>query len=154
MFAYFFPTAADQPRLIVISSNGIGAQGHADLPWCLKPVYGWLLKEPHADKEEMERQINTCAGIQHVDFNPNGENKGILDNVIIVRPALLTNGEKKGTQAGNRLLGAWTISRKDVAEFIVSECVQKDSRWRGSGVTIAGWGGRGPESVNWADTDS
>ena len=149
MFTTLFPTASKQPRLIVISSNGLGAQGYADLPWLLKPVYGWLLREPHTDKEKMERQINTWAGIQHVDFNPNGEDKGKLGNVIIVRPALLTNGGGRGTQAGNRLLGAWTISRDDVAEFIVSECIQEDSCWKGRGVTVASRGINSDTYISW-----
>jgi len=140
VFTSCFPNPTTQPRLIIISSNGLGAQGHADLPWLLKPLYGWLLKEPHADKEEMERQINTGAGIQHVDFNPMGDDKGMLGNVVIVRPALLTNGEARGLQSvssGKRLPSAWTISRKDVGLFIATNCVQPDSPWRGSGVTIA-----------------
>jgi len=140
IFTSFFPNLATQPRLVVISSNGLGAQGHADLPLTLKPLYGWLLKEPHADKEEMERQVNTAAGITHVDFNPTGEDKGTLGNVVIVRPALLTNGEAKGLQtvnSGKRLFGAYTISRKDVGNFITSECLQPDSPWKGCGVTVA-----------------
>lgn len=140
VFTSYFPDVATQPRLVIISSNGLGAQGHADLPCLLKPLYGWLLKEPHADKEEMERQVNSGAGIKHDDFNPTGENEGKLGNVIIVRPGLLTYGEAKGLDAvnsGQRLPGAWTISRKDVGAFIAAECVQPDSRWKGCGVTVA-----------------
>ena len=88
----------------------------------------------------MERQINTGAGIEHVDFNPTGEDKGMLGNVIIVRPALLTNGEARGLESvnsGKTLPCAWTISRKDVGLFIATNCVQPDSPWRGSGVTVA-----------------
>ena len=88
----------------------------------------------------MERLVNTGAGIQHVDFNPTGENQGILGNVVIVRPALLTDGVAKGTEAlrkGDRVTGAWTVSRKDVGLFIATECVEADSRWRGVGVTVA-----------------
>ncbi|KAF8425236.1 hypothetical protein EV426DRAFT_636640 [Tirmania nivea] len=82
-------------------------------------------KELHADKEEMERLINTRAGIQHVNFNQTGENQGILGNVVIVRPALLTDGVAKGSEAlrkGDRVTGAWMVSRNDA-----------DSHWRGVG---------------------
>ncbi|KAF8470823.1 hypothetical protein BDZ91DRAFT_551310 [Kalaharituber pfeilii] len=142
IFVERFPDPTTQPRLVVISSNGLGHQGHSDLPWLLKPLYGWLLKEPHADKEEMERLVNIGAGIKHVDFNPLGvqDTKLQLGNVVIVRPALLTEGIEKGTaniREGERLSGAWTVSRKDVGAFIAKECALPDSQWRNKGVTIA-----------------
>lgn len=140
VFTSIFPNPSNQPRLVVISSSGLGAQGHSDLPMLLKPLYGWLLKDPHADKGEMERLVHAAAGIQHDDFNPTGENQGSLGNVVIIRPALLTDGVAKGTGAlkkGDRVPGAWTISRKDVGLFIATECADVDSQWKGRGVTIS-----------------
>lgn len=75
-----------------------------------------------------------------MDFNPSGEDRGILGNVVIVRPALLTEGVAKGVDSlrkGDRLSGAWTISRRDVGIFIAKECASADSAWKGKGVTIA-----------------
>lgn len=123
----------------MISSNGLGDQGHADLPLTLKPLYGWLLKEPHEDKVEMEKEVHAAAGIQHVDFNPDGNNEGRLGNVVIVRPALLTDGVAKGEEgavrAGERLEKCWTVSRKDVGWFVAGECLTGD-KWKNKGVTI------------------
>ncbi|CAZ81836.1 unnamed protein product [Tuber melanosporum] len=139
IFTEFYPTPATQPRLVVISSNGLGPQGHADLPLALKPLYGWLLKEPHEDKEEMEREVHAAAGIRHVDFNPDGKNEGRLGNVVIVRPALLTDGVAKGEEgavrAGERLERCWTVSRKDVGWFVAGQCLTGD-QWRNKGVTV------------------
>ncbi|KAJ3279312.1 hypothetical protein HK104_001576 [Borealophlyctis nickersoniae] len=56
-----------QPRFILISSNGLGKIGHSELPMALKPLYGWLLKEPHADKEVMEYLVFRAAGKAHPD---------------------------------------------------------------------------------------
>ncbi|KAE8209631.1 hypothetical protein CF326_g10085, partial [Tilletia indica] len=40
-----------QPRIVVITSNGIGPYAHAKVPFMLKGMYSWMLDEPHADKE-------------------------------------------------------------------------------------------------------
>lgn len=88
----------------------------------------------------MEKLINTGAGMHHVDFNPKDEDRGLVGNVIIVRPAFLTDGEAKGVEnlrKGERVPGAWTISRKDIGLFITKECLDADSKWRCRGVTVS-----------------
>lgn len=138
VFIRRYPDPAAQPRLVVVSSNGLGAQGHRDLPCSLKPLYGWILKEPHEDKEEMERMVNSYAGIQHVDFNPNPEGERKLGSVVVVRPSFLADGERKGgVRAGERLEGAWTIKRKDVGWWIVEECMPGNDKWRNKGVSVS-----------------
>lgn len=103
----------------------------------MKPMYSWLLKEPHADKEDMERLVNSYAGIQHVDFNPTpGEVK--LGNVVIVRPSLLVDGPVKGkVRAGESLEGAWTVQRSDVGRFIAVECGPGVDTWRNKGIVVS-----------------
>ena len=43
-------------RLIIVSSMGLG-KSHQDLPLLLKPVYGWLLHNPHQNKEVNEFRL-------------------------------------------------------------------------------------------------
>lgn len=135
VYPEFFPPPA-HPRLVVISSSGLGHQGFADLPWLLKPLYGWLLQGVHADKEEMEKLVHSAAGMQHVDFNPQGSGGGVLEDVVIVRPAFLTNGERVtgGVRAGERLV-ALTVRRTDVGGFVVEKCLRGDE-FKNRGVTI------------------
>jgi len=45
-----------QPKLVVISSNGLTDAGHASLPLLIKPLYSVLLGSPHTDKLVMERE--------------------------------------------------------------------------------------------------
>ena len=81
----------------------------------------------------MERYIHK-VGIK----NDIKKTTGSLGNVVIVRPALLTNGKERGldsVRCRERFPDAWTISRKDVGLFIVTDCV--DDTWKGVGVTIA-----------------
>ncbi|KAH0607927.1 uncharacterized protein H6S33_001979 [Morchella sextelata] len=137
VFTRLYPDPSNQPRLVVISSSGIGPKGHKELPFAMKPMYSWLLKEPHADKEDMERLVNSYAGIQHVDFNPTpGEVK--LGNVVIVRPSLLVDGPVKGkVRAGESLEGAWTVQRSDVGRFIAVECGPGVDTWRNKGIVVS-----------------
>ena len=47
-----------QPKLVVISSNGLTDASHDSLPFLLKPLYSYGLRGPHADKLIMERESN------------------------------------------------------------------------------------------------
>src|SRR5215470_5804929 len=50
-----YPTdISPQPKLVVISSNGLTDAGHAALPFVIKPLFSIALKSPHADKLVME----------------------------------------------------------------------------------------------------
>lgn len=72
---------------------------------------------------------------------------GTLKQVLIVKPALFTDGEcvaEKGRKEGKepyRLsegeIGGWTISRKDVAHFIVDVVLNKWDEFSGKRVSIA-----------------
>lgn len=52
---------------------------------------------------------------------------GTLKKILVVRPALLMDGERKAGKKGKDIgykvseqeLGGWTVSRKDVAHFVV-----------------------------------
>lgn len=78
---------------------------------------------------------------------------GTVQNVVVVRPALLTDGICRADQEKKRrtgyphgeqytveegdLKGRWTISRKDVAHFVVERVIKEWNDWEGKRVSIA-----------------
>ncbi|KAJ1018525.1 hypothetical protein NDA16_004807 [Ustilago loliicola] len=134
-----------QPRLVVISSNGLGKQGYSYLPYVMRPLYGYLLHEPHLDKEQMESHLYRLAGLQSEDFNPTPDpllqQQPKIKQLVIVRPALLVNGDATKTfRAEESLQGAYTIRRSDVGHFVYSSVLggPKDKgQYVGKAVTLA-----------------
>jgi len=103
------------PVVVAASSTGI-LSSKALLPLAWKPLYHWLLHGPHEDKIVME---NVISG-EYVD-----------DKWILIRGALYNDGAKTGKyRAGEREIG-YFISRRDVADFIVKECINGDEKWLG-----------------------
>ncbi|KAF9256218.1 hypothetical protein L218DRAFT_1081479 [Marasmius fiardii PR-910] len=181
------PQSQPQPKIITISSNGLTKISHQALPLALKPVYGWLLALPHKDKLGVERVIHHCAGWEwntKEDGEPDEEilpsnwtltpglpAPGTLKNILVVRPAFLTDGEcqaekqqekvqekfkeaqekmaKKGIKfdgtvskeayrtSEGELSGGWTVSRRDVAHFIVAKALNDWESYAGKIITIA-----------------
>ena len=139
-----------RPNFIVISSAGLTHAGHERLPWQLKPLYRYLLTVPHADKCGAEAVLAHCAGWTWDERdNPGTEvldrdwkasrdlpGPGTVQNVVVVRPALLTDGICRADQEKKRhtgeqytveegdLRGRWTISRRDVAHFVVERVIR------------------------------
>ncbi|KAJ7739839.1 hypothetical protein B0H16DRAFT_1664528 [Mycena metata] len=143
--------SAPPPRIIALSSTGIGPAAHKALPLLIKPLYS-VLTIPHYDKAGMEQALAHVAGWP---LDPNhgeprveilGENwterlpaPGTLkDRVLVVRAALLTDGKcmgdevkAKGTgkapyRVSHDELGVYTISRKDTAHFVVDALARWD----------------------------
>ncbi|RPD58980.1 hypothetical protein L226DRAFT_510763 [Lentinus tigrinus ALCF2SS1-7] len=151
-----------QPRFVVITSNGITSESHAAIPLALKPLYGVLLVAPHADKLGAERLLAHCGGfrwsskdVPSTKILPEGwqstpglPGTGVLKHLVIIRPALLTDGECRGdedeksgkapyrTKRDGDLKDSYRVSRKDVAHFVVREVLSNWSQWEGSGVVI------------------
>ncbi|RDB18788.1 hypothetical protein Hypma_014592 [Hypsizygus marmoreus] len=164
------PQQQPAPKLITISSTGLTRTSHASLPLPLKPLYGYFLAVPHKDKVGAERVIAHCAGW---DWNTKDDGEpgddvmggsewkereglpapGTLKRILVVRPALLTDGEcaaekevegKKGKGKGKppyrvseEELGRWTISRKDVAHFVFDAALNRWDEFEGKRVSIA-----------------
>jgi hypothetical protein len=71
--------------------------------------------------------------------------KGGLTQIVIIRPALLIDGEcradKKSKDAyrvsENHFNNGWTISRKDVGHFVVEGAIKKWYEYEGNIVNIA-----------------
>ncbi|KAH7904801.1 hypothetical protein BJ138DRAFT_1119072 [Hygrophoropsis aurantiaca] len=148
------------PKIITISSTGLTRVSHATLPLPLKPVYGYLLTVPHKDKCGAEQVIAHCAGWSWDKADSPGSEvmgdrweervpaRGLLKDIVVVRPALLTDGDccaekagKNGSMAYRAQEGdmkkSWTISRKDVAHFLVEGVVKNWNEWVGKCVSVA-----------------
>jgi len=140
------------PKLILLSSVGMTKRGHAALPVLLKPLYGFL-RTPHADKVGLEAAAAYAAGWTWTDqpsvgILPEGwksrlPEPGFEKHVLIVRAALLTDGKCKADKLGNAAyraseeeLGGYTVSRKDVAHFIVEQALTEWEKFEGKAINV------------------
>jgi hypothetical protein len=156
-------TNRSPPRMIVISSIGLTPSTHQSLPLLLRPMYSYLLAVPHKDKIGAERLLWHCAGKERpADVPEPGEEImgsdwvhreglpefGSFANMLTVRPALLTDGEckadkmqasgeKKPYRVAGEDLSGYTVSRKDVAHFIVEDALKNWDQYRNTTVAIA-----------------
>ncbi|RDX54062.1 hypothetical protein OH76DRAFT_1398354 [Lentinus brumalis] len=152
-----------QPRFVVITSMGITSESHAALPFALKHFYGLLLVSPHTDKLGAERLLAHCAGLtwsskdepskkvlpEGWQSTPGLPREGELKHLVIIRPALLTDGECRGDEVGKNgkasyrtkrdgsMGDGYRVSRKDTAHFVVQEVLPNWREWEGSGVVLA-----------------
>ncbi|KAJ5578095.1 uncharacterized protein N7459_007059 [Penicillium hispanicum] len=111
------------PRLAVISTTGIDKR--RDLPVAMMPLYHWMLKEPHADKRNMEAMILKQMELPARDR--------AISSYLILRPSFLTEGEgdgmhkiKEGT-ADKPAVG-YVIARSDVGRWIFERVVRDYKR--------------------------
>jgi hypothetical protein len=102
---------------VVVATSSTGILSTRDLlPLPLKPLYRGLLHKPHQDKIEMENVISQ---------------KYAAGKWILVRGALYKDGERTGKYRVGETEVGYTIRRKDVADFIVRECIDGDGKWLG-----------------------
>ncbi|KAK8079222.1 hypothetical protein PG994_003029 [Apiospora phragmitis] len=101
--------ATGRPHIVACSTTGVSKHGR-DYPIALYPVYGWMLKVPHIDKNAMEHALRDSG-----------------ETYTIVRPSLLSDGETdKPIRVGvedfkeGRLSEAigYSISREDTGKWI------------------------------------
>ena len=75
---------------------------------------------------------------------------GSVKDIVVIRPALLVDGECKADKAQGGKgkgkepyrvregdIGGWTVSRKDVAHFVVEGALGDWQKWAGKCVSIA-----------------
>jgi len=103
------------PVVVAVSSTGILSTRNL-LPLSLKPLYRLLLHKPHEDKVEMENVISQ-------EYVP--------EKWVLVRAALLVEGERTGKYRTGETEVGYTIRRKDVADFIVRDCIDGEGKWLG-----------------------
>jgi NAD(P)H-binding len=103
------------PIIVALSSTGILSTRDL-LPFGVKFLYHTLLQIPHIDKINMENAI--------ADGYESGK-------WVLVRGAWYTNGEKTGTYRVGETEMGYTISRRDVADFVVTQCIDGEGQWLG-----------------------
>ncbi|KAG8943584.1 hypothetical protein FRC04_002813 [Tulasnella sp. 424] len=140
-----------QPKIVAVTSNGVTADSHKSIPFLAKGFYA-LISVPHADKLGMEKVIHWSAGWPKEswkDGDPEahilpqgwqeqlGGKAGWLKSIVVVRPAILTDGEENAKyKAGEDIPGLWTVSRKTVAHFISNDVLNNWSKWEGKAVSV------------------
>ncbi|KAJ3777489.1 hypothetical protein FB446DRAFT_699900 [Lentinula raphanica] len=156
-------TQSPQPKLVAISVAGVTSSARAKIPLVVKPIYS-LIEVPRIDKKGAERAISHIAGWKW-DADKDGEPgvdimgssqwmeregfpaEGTFKNVLVIRPALLTDGECKADKAqakgktGYKVQegdpsGVYTISRKDVAHFVADAVLNRWNEYQNKCVTI------------------
>ncbi|KAL9024692.1 MAG: hypothetical protein Q9196_006327, partial [Gyalolechia fulgens] len=118
------PPLSPKPVLAALSTTGISSRAR-DVPILMTPLYHWLLAVPHRDKREMEALLQ-------VEVTKPAHERAIKD-FIVVRPSLLTNGARLGTdnirvdeEAGETASPAvgYTISRDDVGGWMFDQLLE------------------------------
>ena len=140
--------AEARPRLIAVTSQGITKEGHRQLPLPLRLVYA-LMEVPHVDKNGMEQLAAYCDGKPWNETDHTGtllpdtwkqalgEDEGWLKSIVVLRPALLTDGAEKGKyRMEETLKSAYTISRRDVAHFITGRLMEDWSEFQGKAIVL------------------
>ncbi|KAL6711694.1 hypothetical protein ACN47E_004628 [Coniothyrium glycines] len=125
--------SGEKPLLVVISApTGPNIWPEVPLPWLVAPMYTWLLSSPHADKMKMEKLIAQ-------------DDKAHVRGSVIVRPAFLADGPRKGnehvrlgwqwtTRNGGkaekeeRKVVGWSIGRNDLGAWVADKVVTGDGR--------------------------
>lgn len=115
-------------------------------------MYSLLLAGPHRDKEGLEYLVQHASRAMASPTDPRDvPGKDILTpekltavpgsflpEVILIRPALLTDGEAKGRPSlrAGADIATYSCSRKDVAGFIATECMPGQQAWVNQGVVL------------------
>ncbi|KAJ5930536.1 hypothetical protein N7466_006029 [Penicillium verhagenii] len=111
--------ATGNPHIVTFSTTGLSNFGR-DYPWVFWPIYGWLLKAAHEDKELMENR-----------FIESGQ------PFTVVRASLLTDGvTNKSVRVGvedpktgrESLEIGYFISREDAGKWTAENLVFKEEK--------------------------
>lgn len=100
--------AHGRPLLIMVSTTGISEHGR-DVPLLLTPFYRYALHAPHEDKRVAEKRLFASG-----------------ERFVVVRPSLLTDGEKADKRIRVHVEGPAGIEAKEVGYFISRQDV---GRW-------------------------
>ena len=115
--------ASGVPRLVVLSALGVGETKNISGWFAETFLFGMLFRLPFADHERQELDTR-ASGLEWV----------------IARPARLTDGPATKTYIKRASLErapwSWSVSRADVADFLVEAAVT--DAWVGKGVQIGG----------------
>lgn len=118
------PSLSQKPVIVALSTTGISSKAR-DVPMAMLPLYHWLLAVPHKDKKEME-------AVLLAEMTKPAQERAI-ENFVIVRPSLLTDGKRLGTDKvrvgeeggeGAKPAVGYTIGREDVGGWMFDEMVK------------------------------
>jgi hypothetical protein len=140
-------------KVIIISSTGVTKVSHKNLPLTLRPMYGYLIRQPHNDKLGLERVLAQASGAPWTSEEPPSDvlpsdgswkdeltGSDVVASGVVLRPAFLTDGACKGkyrTSVGDHGKGFTSISRRDVAHFIVEDVMKHWTKWENTVVSLA-----------------
>lgn len=139
------------PRIVALTSTGLTRESNSTLPFAVRLLYR-TLHSPHEDKLGAERLLAHVLGAPEPEEHILPENwhqteglpgKGELKRVVIIRPALLTDGACKEkyrirSEGDLAIKGGYTVSRQDVAHFIAERLLGEEwDEFEGKGVTLA-----------------
>ncbi|KAA1479487.1 hypothetical protein DENSPDRAFT_846268 [Dentipellis sp. KUC8613] len=158
------PRTQPAPRIIAVTSTGLSPGASADLPLPVRGLYA-LLTVPHADKIAAERVLLRAQGAplpagwgsEGVHLLPEGwesmegmPGPGALPDLVILRPALLTDGACKAdagkkkeayrirAEGDKAVPKGYNISRRDVGHFIAERLLGSEwDTFKGKGVSLA-----------------
>jgi len=139
-----------RPKLAIVSSTGVTTASHHHLPLVMRPIYSWMLPNAFADKRGMETMIHHAVGKEYDASETPGPDillkgweddlppPGWLKSAVIIRPSFLTDGPmtKNYRAVVGDNLTAYTISRTDVAHFIIEGLLPEWSKYEGNVVAI------------------
>jgi len=151
------------PKVIALSTSGSTVSSRKQVPLLMKPAYGWMIQGAVRDKLGMERVLAYVAGREWnpIDGEPLEEitgkdwknreglpKEGSVKDSVLLRAAMLTDGEclaDKAVASGKKLpyrtgpeeVGGYTVSRKDVAHFIVEGILKNWDQWKTKQISIA-----------------
>ncbi|KAI0077667.1 hypothetical protein K474DRAFT_1661445 [Panus rudis PR-1116 ss-1] len=151
-----------QPEFVAISSLGLTQSSRKVLPLIYRPLYSVLLSSAHEDKLGMEYVLAYLSGRKWEGDEPSSEilppgwkddsrllGPKELMKVVVLRPALYIGEECRGDKvtkesgkepyrvSDGNLQTPYSISRPDVAHFIVERLLPEWQRWQGTCVDLA-----------------
>jgi len=153
------PKTNPLPKVIILSTIGVTPSSRSQAPFLLNIVYGYMISHPLRDKLGAERVIYHCAGWNW--NSKDGEPKedimgegwkereglpapGQLKNAMVLRPAMLNDGECVADsgktppyRAAEGNLKGWSVSRKDVAHFIFDAVTNHWDEYGNKQISIA-----------------
>jgi hypothetical protein len=142
------------PKMIVLSAKAVTPGAMASLPAPVRLLAGWMFRNVNLDKRGMETLVyhgwgkeyeegmtpTPSQGILPDDWKEQLPHAGWAKSTVLIRPPRLTDDpEKMKYRAEINDFAVWSISRRDLAGFIVDKVLVSDDgskRFEGEVVTI------------------
>lgn len=148
------PENTSSLKTIVLSAKSVTPGAMASLPTLVRLFAGWMLRNVNLDKRGMEALVfhgwgkeyeegmtpTPSQGILPDDWKEQLPHAGWAKSTVLIRPPRLTDDpERVKYRADIHDFPVWSISRRDLAGFIVDRVLASDDEWKkfeGEVVTI------------------